>query len=361
MRNSVGELEGRAVSNMKQIAEKAGVSLGTVSNVLNSSAVVRESTRRKVMDAVEAAGYRPSQLARGLRRDKTNMIGMVIPDITNPFFPAVVRGAQDVAFAHGYQLILCNSDNDPNTEISHLDALRAYLPAGLIVIPSSLSELTAKAEAYVKSGMAVVCVDRLPRDWKGDTITSNNRKGAYEATIHLLDQGHRRLAMIGGPRQFSNVHDRLLGFLRATRERKVVVSAASIQESTFDQQSGYAKAMFLLRLIPRPTAILAGSDMIAFGALRAIHESGLRCPEDISLVGFDNLDLAETMSPPLSSVSQPGYQMGSMAASFLIDRVRGNSEPPRHVVLKTSLEVRGSVAPPPARTPAKRAVGRKRR
>jgi len=285
------------------------------------------------------------------------MIGMVLPDITNPFFPAVVRGAQDVAFAHGYQLILCNTDNDPNTEIAHLDALRTYLPSGLIVIPSSLSKLTAKAEAYVKSGMAVVCVDRLPSDWKGDTVTSDNEKGAYEATIHLLDQGHTQLAMIAGPRQFANVHDRLVGFKRAARERRIHVGAAYMQEATFDQHSGYEKAMELLRLSPRPTAILAGNDMIAFGALRAIHESGLRCPEQISLVGFDNLDLAETMSPPLSSVSQPGYRMGTTAATLLIDRVRNSSGEVRHVVLETSLEMRGSVAPPEGKAaPRKRAA-----
>src|ERR1039457_7650440 len=130
--------------NMKQIAAKAGVSLGTVSHVLNNSARVREKLRKQVFDAVEALGYQPSELARGLRRDKTNMIGMIIPDVTNPFFPAVVRGAEDVAFSNGYRLILCNTDNDHSKELVHLDALRTYLPTGLIVIPSNFSDLTAQ-------------------------------------------------------------------------------------------------------------------------------------------------------------------------------------------------------------------------
>src|SRR6202167_1902317 len=133
---------------MKDIAKIAGVSLGTVSHVLNNTARVREPMRKRVLDAVQAAGYQPSQLARGVRRDKTNMIGMIIPDITNPFFPAVVRGAEDVAFSNGYRLVLCNTDNDHAKEIAHLDQLRTYLPAGLIVIPSNFSDWTPQAELY---------------------------------------------------------------------------------------------------------------------------------------------------------------------------------------------------------------------
>ena len=333
------------MANMKQIAELAGVSLGTVSNVLSGSAVVRQPLRQKVLAAVEATGYQPSQLGRALRRDKINMIAMIIPDIMNPFFPAVVRGAQDVAFEHDFRFLLCNTDNDQDKEIAHLTALRTYLPAGLIVIPSSLSRLTAHAQTYVDAGTAVVCVDRLPHDWKGDTVTANNAKGSYDATVHALKLGHRKLAMISGPRQFTNVRDRIQGFKQALREKKVPVGPEYIQEATFDHPSGYAKAMLLLRLIPQPTVIFAGNDLIAFGVLRAIHEWGLRCPDQISLFGFDNLDLAETMSPPLTSVSQPGYQMGTTAARLLMDRVRGKTGRARHVVLDTMLEIRGSVAP----------------
>ena len=162
--------------NMKQIAQMADVSLGTVSHVLNGSARVREPLKRRVLEAVESLGYQPSQLARGLRRDKTNMVGMIIPDLTNPFFPAVVRGAEDVAFSNGYRLILCNTDNDHAKELAHLDQLRTYLPAGLIVIPSHFSDLTAQAECYRKAGAAVICVDRLPKYWKGDSVTPIMRR-----------------------------------------------------------------------------------------------------------------------------------------------------------------------------------------
>src|ERR1700734_1203681 len=160
------------MANIKEIARMAGVSVGTVSHVLNDSAGLREAARKRVLEAVQAAGYQPNQLARGLRRDKTNMIGMIIPDVTNPFFPAVVRGAEDVAFESGYRLVLCNTDNDHAKEIVHLNELRTYLPSGLIVIPSNFSDLTVQAESYRRSGTAVVCVDRLPRDWNGDTVTA---------------------------------------------------------------------------------------------------------------------------------------------------------------------------------------------
>src|SRR5271167_381325 len=179
--------------NMKEIAAKAGVSLGTVSHVLNSSANVRDPLRQRVLDAVAALGYQPSELARGLRREKTSMIGMIIPDVTNPFFPAVIRGAEDVAFSNGYRLVLCNTDNDHSKELVHLNELRTYLPAGLIVIPSNFSDLTAQAESYRKSGTGVVCVDRLPKNWSGDSVTANNETGAYNATRHLIQLGHTRL------------------------------------------------------------------------------------------------------------------------------------------------------------------------
>ncbi|HEX4757514.1 MAG TPA: LacI family DNA-binding transcriptional regulator, partial [Terracidiphilus sp.] len=325
-------------------------------------ATVREPLRKRVMDAVEAVGYQPSQLARGLRRDKTNMIGMVIPDVTNPFFPAVVRGAEDIAFANGYRLMLCNTDNDHAKEIAHLNELRTYLPSGLIVIPSNFSDLTAQAASYRKAGTAVVCVDRLPRDWNGDSVTADNEKGAYEATNYVLRQGHRRMAMITGPHHLTNSQNRLKGFKRALQEKGLHIGPEYVQEASFDKHGGYLKALMLLRMIGRPTAIFAGNDMIAFGALLAFRELGLRCPEDISLIGFDNLDLAEMTSPPLSSVSQPGYQMGTAAAQILIDRVRGDHGPAKHIVLETALKIRDSVGVPAAeeREGTVRSMGRPR-
>lgn len=334
---------------MKQIADMAGVSLGTVSHVLNDSARVREPLRRRVLEAVETLGYQPSQLARGLRRDKTNMLGMVIPDVTNPFFPAVVRGAEDIAFSNGYRLVLCNTDNDHAKELAHLNELRTYLPSGLIVIPSTFSDLTVQAERYRRAGTAVVCIDRLPKRWNGDSVTVANEQGAYAATRHLLQIGHKRLAAIIGPLHLTNARQRIEGFRRALSESKLSIAPEYVQETTFDRAGGYAKARLILKLLPAPTAIFAGNDMIALGVIQAIREFGLRCPEDVSVMGFDDLDFAELISPSLSSVSQSGYQLGAIAAGILMDRLKGDNGPPKHLVLETQLKIRDSVAAPTSR------------
>lgn len=350
------------MANMKQIAQIAGVSLGTVSHVLNGTVNVREPLRSRVLDAIEATGYQPSQLARGLRKDKTNILAMIIPDILNPFFPGVVRGAEDVAFANGYRLVLCNTDNDHEKEVAHLKALQAYLPSGLIVIPSDFSELTAETDSFRKAGCAVVCIDRLPRHWQGDSVTINNVDGAFHATTYLIGLGHRNLAAITGPLHLTNSQDRLKGFKKALRRAGLEAPPGFLQETTFDRAGGYAKAKILLRMVPRPTAILACNDMIALGALMAIREAGLRCPEEISLVGFDGLDLTEVTTPQLTSVYQSPYQLGASAVQLALDRLAQGASPVRRVVLKTELKIRESVAPPPrpAEMPA-RVNGRRSR
>ena len=345
------------MANMKKIAELAGVSLGTVSHVLNGTANVREPLRKRVLDAVHVTGYQPSQLARGLRRDKTNILAMIIPDILNPFFPGVVRGAEDVAFSKGYRLVLCNTDNDHSKEIMHLNALRTYLPSGLIVIPSDFSELTVQAESYRRTGAAVVCIDRLPRNWDGDSVTINNAEGAFEAASYLIGLGHRQLAVITGPLHLTNSQDRLKGFKRALKQAGLQSVPGYMQETTFDRAGGHAKTKMLLRMLPRPTAILACNDMIALGALMAIREAGLHCPDDISLIGFDGLDLTEVTSPQLSSVYQSSYQLGAAAAELALDRVAQQDSPARHVVLKTELRIRESVAAPPKSKRATSKVG----
>jgi LacI family transcriptional regulator len=334
------------MANMKQIAQLARVSLGTVSHVLNGTANVREPLRKRVLDAIEATSYEPSQLARGLRRDKTNILAMIIPDILNPFFPGVVRGAEDVAFSNGYRLVLCNTDNDHQKEVAHLRALRAYLPSGLIVIPSDLSELTTETDSFRKAGCAVVCVDRLPRNWEGDSVTINNSEGAFKAVSYLISLGHRKLAVITGPLQLTNSLDRFKGFKRALRKAGLEIPPGYHQETTFDGSGGYAKTKILLRMVPRPTAIFACNDMIALGALRAIREEGLRCPEDLSLVGFDGLDVTEITRPQLTSVYQSPYQLGAEAVQLALDRLAQKNTPARRIVLKTELKIRESVAPP---------------
>jgi DNA-binding LacI/PurR family transcriptional regulator len=331
--------------NMIDIARTAGVSLGTVSNVLSGAAPVRERLKKRVLEAVAAADYQPSQLARGLRRVKTNMIGMIIPDITNPFFPAIVRGAEGVAFTNGLQLILCDSDNDHEKEIVHLNELRTYLPLGLIVIPSSFSEMTEQVARYRKAGTAVVCIDRKPRGWSGDTVTVANMSGAHSAVRHLVHLGHTRIAMISGPLHLTNSQDRLKGYQKALREAGIAIRSDFVEEAAYSKAGGYSAGLSLLRLNPPPTAIFAGNDLIALGVLHAVRELGIRCPEDISLVGFDDLDISSMTNPPIFTVSQSGYELGATALRLLLDRVANWDGPPRHVVLPTELRMRESVVP----------------
>lgn len=334
------------MANMKEIAKLAGVSLGTVSHVLNGTVPVREPLRKRVMAAVKKTGYQPSQLARGLRREKTNILAMIVPDILNPFFPGVVRGAEDVAFANGFRLVLCNTDNNHEKEVAHLKALQTYLPSGLIVIPSDASDLTAQTQSYLDSGAAVICLDRIPRNWEGDSVTANNSAGAASAASYLIGLGHENVAAIAGPLSLMNSQQRLKGFKRALRQANIELPAGYVQETGFDRAGGYAKAKILLNMVPRPTAIMCFNDLIALGALMAIHEANLRCPGDVSLIGFDGLDFTETTTPQISSVYQSPYQMGAAGANLVLERLKDQLAPARKIVLKTELRIRDSVSPP---------------
>lgn len=329
---------------MRQIAARARVSVGTVSHVINHTAGVREPVRRRVLEAIERLGYRPSLLARGLRRNQTTIIGVIIPDISNPFFPLVVRGVEDIAYQNSYRLMLCNADNDAQKEQVYFDELRAYRMAGLIVIPSADSRLVAAADTAGE--LPVVCLDRCPEGWKGDSITVDNTEGAYQATRYLLELGHRRIAAITGQLHVTSAVERLKGFKRALREFAVTIAPEYIQEGRFDRLSGYEKSLLLLQFSPRPTAIFAANDLVALGVLAAMRELGLRCPEDVSLTGFDDLELASFTNPALTTVAQPAYQMGARAAALLFERLRGEALPAQHIVMKTALKARDSTAAP---------------
>ena len=327
---------------MRQIAERAQVSIGTVSHVVNNTARVRPKLRVRVMEAIRTLGFQPSALAQGLRLNRSKMLGMIIPDVTNPFFPGVVRGAEDVAFKNSYRLILCNTDNDPAKEASYLAELRSFRAAGLLIIPAAGSSLTSEILG-TPGTPPTVCLDRCPEGWTGDAVVVANEQGAYRATKYLVQSGHRHIAVITGPALLSNAVQRLNGFKRALREAHLPLSAEFIQEAEFNTRSGFRAAKRLLRMLPRPTAIFACNDLMALGVLHAVHELGLRCPEEVSLVGFDNLEFCEYTSPALSSVFQPDYQLGATAAGLLLDRINGLQDKSKRVMLETELKIRNSV------------------
>jgi LacI family transcriptional regulator len=330
---------------MRQIAERAEVSIGTVSHVINGTATVREKLRLRVLEAIRSLGYQPSQLGRGLRRNQTSMIGIIIPDITNPFFPGVVRGVEDVAYQRSYRIVLCNTDNDPHKETSYFNELRSYRPAGLLVIPSAESHIGTQLRATSASGPPVVCIDRRPSGWDGDVVVVANEAGSYTATRYLLRMGHRRLAVITGPKHLANAVERLKGFRRALSEERISIQPEYIQEARFDRDSGYKAALHLLRMLPRPTAIFACNDLMALGVLLAAREMNVSCPEELSVVGFDNLDFAEFTAPALTTVHQSGYQLGATAARLLLERIDGSKQRPKRVVLPTELKIRHSALP----------------
>lgn len=333
---------------MRQIAERANVSIGTVSHVINETAAVRPKLRERVLEAIRSMGYQPSALAQGLRKNRTNMLGMVIPDITNPFFPSVVRGVEDVAYRRSFRVILCNADNDSAKEASYVSELRSYRIAGLLIIPAGGADIASHLKAYASASVPVVCIDRVPEGWKGDAVLVSNMEGAYQATRYLIQMGHTCLAVISGPLELTNSAERLKGFTRALNEAGIAIEPEFVQESRFDTVSGYRAALRLLRMLPRPTAIFACNDLIAFGALQAAREVGLRCPEDISIAGFDSLEVTKFTDPSLTSVYQPGYQLGSTAARMLLERVDGLRSAPKKVLLPTELKKRNSVGPPHA-------------
>jgi len=333
---------------MRQIAERAQVSIGTVSHVVNNTRRVRPKLRVRVLEAIRALGFQPSALAQGLRLNRTKILGMIIPDVTNPFFPGVVRGAEDVAFKHSHRLILCNTDNDPAKEASYFAELRSLRAAGFLIIPAAGSTLTSEVLAGAPGMPPAVCLDRCPEGWAGDAVVVANELGAYQATKYLIQSGHRHVAVITGPALLANAVERLNGFKKALREVRLPLAAEFIQEANFDTSSGFQAAKRLLRMLPRPTAIFACNDLMALGVLHAVHELGLRCPEDVSLVGFDNLEFCEYTSPALSSVFQPDYQLGATAAGLLLDRINGLRNKPKRILLETELKIRSSVMAMPS-------------
>ena len=243
-----------------------------------------------------------------------------------------MRGAEDVAFQHGYRLVLCNSDNDSRKEATYLREMRTYRPTGLIIVPADLNEGLNEAKAFLKADAGVVYLDRVPPKWKGDSVTSNHEVGAFAATKHLIELGHERIATITGPLTSTSALARLQGSVAPCARLASPSTIAMSRKARFNKDSGHTKALRLLKASPRPTAIFAANDLIAFGVLYAIRELGLDCPRDVSVVGFDNLDESDMTSPTLTTVDQFAYQVGAKAAQAIIDRVTTKSNGQRQIV-----------------------------
>jgi DNA-binding LacI/PurR family transcriptional regulator len=289
---------------------------------------------------VEALGYRPSRLAVGLRTGKSRVFGLIISDIGNPYFASVVRGIEDIAYANGYSLILCNSDEDPEKEELYINVFLESAVAGAII--ACAREDTMCGENLLDAGIPIVAMDRRITNSDVDTVVTDNFKGAYDAVVHLIEQGHRRIGFIGGPIHTTTGKERWEGYRKALSDHGCELIADLIKVGNFKQWSGQEAAQELLAQTDGPTALFTANNLMTLGALNAIHESGLKIPDEIAIVGFDDLPWAQSLDPPLTAVEQPAYELGRIAADLLINRIIDPEKPITTVTLDTNLIVRRS-------------------
>ncbi|HEY0777387.1 MAG TPA: LacI family DNA-binding transcriptional regulator [Gemmatirosa sp.] len=325
---------------LKDVALRADVSVSTVSRVLTGSPLVNAETRDRVQQAIDALGYHPNRVARRLRGDAAaaSLIGLLVPDIQNPFFAEVARGVERVAQAEGYMVFVGNSDEDEAVERRYLRLMRAERVDG-IILPASSDNATTVVE-MARGGLPIVCVDRrLPRATL-DTVVADNVEGAYDAVRHLLAVGHRRIAFIGGRRQLSTTQERQQGYRRALAEQGIVVDETLVRAGDSRQAGGRDLTRELLELPHPPTALLVGNNLMTLGALETIHARGLRIPDDVAVVGYDDMPWAAAFNPPLTAVRQPGQELGRRAAELLLARIEDPSRSTTLVTLRPELVVR---------------------
>ena len=330
------------MASLQDVARRAKVSIATVSRVLNKSDKVLPGTRATVEQALRDLGYRPSRVARRLRMKdgRAHLVGLIIPDIQNPFYAEIARGVEDAAYAAEYALLLCNSDENPEKERFYLDVMRSESVDGIVLPP--FNETDAAVVEVVKSGMPVVCVDRSLSKVKTDLVEVDNYRGAFEAVAHLIEKGHRSIGLIEGRSEVSTSRERRRGYLDALAEAGLVVRKDLMRTGDFRQESGRVLAGELLDLKKPPTALFAFNNLMTVGALTAVHQRGLRVPQDVAVLGFDDLPWAESLDPPLTVVRQPAYEVGKQAMELLLKRIMEPTRPPVTMRLLPQLIVRRS-------------------
>jgi LacI family transcriptional regulator len=327
---------------IKDVAQHAKVSITTVSHVINSTRFVGEETRKRVHAAIEHLRYVPSAAARSLKTNRTHTIGMIIPNNSNPFFAEVIRGIESECYEAGYNVILCNSDDSPVKQSQYIRVLHEKQVDGLIVLSSG--EDAGLFDLLSATGLPQVVVDRETGDRNADLVGVDHELGGYLATSHLLSLGHRRIACITGPLSLAPARQRVAGYERALREAGLVPSQSLLHEADFTSASGHSAMSALLTRPQRPTGVFACNDLMALGAICAAASAGLRIPQDLSIVGFDDVALAAFTNPPLTTVAQPMHATGALAAKVLIERITGRHKPVRREVLQPELRIRQSTA-----------------
>ncbi|MEP7358500.1 MAG: LacI family DNA-binding transcriptional regulator, partial [Anaerolineales bacterium] len=310
---------------MQDVARLAGVSSATVSRVLNDGQNVSQRTRERVQAAIDSLGYRPSRVARSLRVNRSKIIGLLISDIQNPFFTALARAVDDVAFKHQYTIFLCNSDENTVKEALYLDLMYSENVAGIIITPSC--ERQSPCARLIGLGMPMVAVDRGLLDADIDTVVIDNVGGAYQLVENLIADGHRDIAIIVGSQTITTGRERYEGYVQALTAHGLPVRPEWVFTVPPTESSGYQSALKLLQRPDRPTAIFTGNNLLTVGTLRVLYELNLRVGEDIALGAFDEVSLMTILLPDLNVVAQPAYEIGVTATELLLKRIANPERP----------------------------------
>ncbi len=323
----------------------AGVSTSTVSHVINKTRFVSEDTRERVRQAMRDLNYTPNSIAQSLRRQRTNTIGVLLPTTANPYFGGILAAIEAASFEHGHNLVIGNANNDPTREHAYLEVLISRQIAGMLLI--STGDVLHSIERLRDHNVPVVVVDRPTQNATVDEVWTDNRQGGYLATRHLLGHGHRQIACITGPDYLVNSRQRHQGYVDALTEANILILPQLVCAGQFDHESGYTATRTLLAENPGITAIFACNDLMAIGAIRAIHDAGRSVPEDISVIGFDNISMSAYTTPQLSTIDQPIHHVGAVAIRRLLDRVEHPASPAEQVVLPVTLVERGTTGSAP--------------
>jgi len=331
---------------IRDVAKEAGASVSTVSAALNNTDYVSPEMRNRIEEAIKELKYRPNDLARGLRLQKTHSIAIVVPDLSNNFYIELVRGAKDYSAFANYTVLIGDSRESWEEECNYLESFHRRRVDGIVRVPA-IDSFKGKKKTDL-GNLPVVYADRYPlmRDNAVGRVGVDNRRAADSATRYLLSLGHRKMCIITGDATSRTSIDRLEGFLQALRNAGIRQDRSMIHRGHNDMESGHVHTMQLLTRSDRPTAIFCTNNMMALGALAAIQEIGLVCPEEISLLGFDDFYWATLLRPRLTVVRQPARELGMIAARMLIDHFEGRPSLPSPTLLATQLMVRDSCAPP---------------
>lgn len=331
------------MANIDDVAKLANVSIATVSRVFNNSPYVSEKAKESVLKAAKELGYEPSILARSLAMKKTNTIGLIVPDISNPYYSEVVRGIEDICNIYKYNIILCNADNSRDKEIQYIDMLKSRWVDGIIFHSDYFTEEIYKV--FLERKIPLVLAGRKTK-FDVPYVAINNKKAAYDATRYLITLGHKKIGFIhgnlNGMKETVDSVDRFIGYKLAMTKFGIKIYDELVKEANFKVIGGYNATMEMLKSNVKPDAIFAISDVMAMGAINAIFDYGLKCPDEVSVIGFDNIDLSEATRPSLTTIAQPMYDIGAVAARMLIKMINNESIDTNRVILKHQLIIRNS-------------------